>query len=325
LVISISTVCGLWHRQQRKFIVAIAGTVMTKDQYTVVGLGELLWDIFPAGEQLGGAPANFAYMTALLGDCGIVASRVGTDALGCRALERLRSDGLATSQVQLDAVYSTGTVRVRLDDEGKANFTITEDAAWDVLQWTAGWQELAAQADAVCFGSLAQRSPESRRTIRRFLEAARDEALLVFDVNLRAPFYSAEVVCESLKLAKIVKLNDEELPVLMTLCGLKGGGEEDGARRLLEVYNLQMVCLTRGGRGSLLLTEAETFAHTGFKIAIADTVGAGDAFTAALIHHYLRTASLERISEAANRLGAWVATQIGATPAADEKVLGEII
>ncbi len=296
-----------------------------ENNYLVVGLGELLWDIFPTGEQLGGAPANFAYMTALLGDCGIVASRVGTDVLGRRALERLALGGLTTSYVQLDAGYSTGTVRVRLDEEGKPNFTITEDAAWDVFAWTVDWQELAAQADAICFGSLAQRSPESRRTIRRFLEAARDEALLVFDVNLRMPFYSVEVISESLKLAKIVKLNNEELPVLMTLCGLQGGSEEDCARQLIEVYDLQMVCLTRGDRGSLLLTDTQIVEHTGFKISVADSVGAGDAFTAVLVYHYLRGASLERISEAANRMGAWVTTQVGATPIAEQSVLKEII
>lgn len=296
-----------------------------ENHYIVVGLGELLWDIFPYGEQLGGAPANFAYMTALLGDCGIVASRVGTDVRAAKALARLQLSGLTTSQVQTDEVHATGTVQVRLGEQGKPAFTINEDVAWDYLQWTADWQQLAAQADAVCFGSLAQRSPQSRSTIRRFLEATRRDALLVFDVNLRAPFYSAEVVRESLRLAKVLKLNDEELPILMTLCGLNGLGDEDCARRLLQFYDLQMVCLTRGDRGSLLLTDEGTVEHPGFRIEVVDTVGAGDAFTATLVHHYLRKASLARVSEAANRMGAWVATQTGATPVAEQSVLEEIV
>ncbi|MBI3654322.1 MAG: carbohydrate kinase [Acidobacteria bacterium] len=298
---------------------------MTTNQYTVVGLGELLWDLFPAGEQLGGAPANVAYMTTLLGDCGMVASRVGADALGRRALEQLQECGLTTSYVQLDTVHATGTVRVQLDEEGKPQFTINEDAAWEALEWTAEWQELATQANAICFGALAQRSPQSRQTIRRFLDAARDEALIVFDVNLRAPFYTAAIVIESLRRAHIVKLNDEELPLLMSLCGLQGGSAEDCLRRLLGVYDLQMVGLTRGAHGSLLVTATDTVEHNGFKIAVVDTVGAGDAFTAALIYHYRRGATLATISAAANRLGAWVATQIGATPPADEKVCAAII
>jgi fructokinase len=294
-------------------------------KYIVVGLGELLWDILPTGEQLGGAPANFAYMTALLGDRGIVASRVGTDARADQALNRLQQSGLTISHVQVDEVHATGTVQVQLGEQGKPAFTITEDVAWDYLQWTADWQQLAAQADAVCFGTLAQRSPQSHSTIRRFLEATSRDALLVFDVNLREPFYSAEVIAESLGRAEVLKLNEEELPILMSLCGLDGTGDEDCARHLMRVYDLQMVCLTRGACGSLLLTAAKTIEHTGIRIDVADTVGAGDAFTATLVHHYLRKAPLERISEAANRMGAWVATQAGATPVAGQGVLEEMI
>jgi fructokinase len=298
---------------------------MSQENYTIVGLGELLWDILPARKQLGGAPANFAYITTLLGDCGIVASRVGADALGKEALDRLQQRGQATSHVQRDTVHQTGTVRVQLDDSGKPSFTIMEDAAWDFLEWTAQWRTLATQTDALCFGSLAQRSRQSRKIIRQFLEAARRQALLVFDVNLRAPFYTAEVISESLGIANVLKLNDEELPLMMKLCGLDGSdNEEDCAHRLLQAYDLQLVCLTRGGRGSLLLSGAQVIEHPGFKIEVADTVGAGDAFTAALVHHYLRGATLERISEAANRAGAWVATQPGAMPSADETVLREI-
>ncbi|HKP11195.1 MAG TPA: carbohydrate kinase [Blastocatellia bacterium] len=298
---------------------------MNNAPYTVVGLGELLWDILPSGEQLGGAPANFAYMSALLGDRGVVASRVGADALGTRAVDRLTQAGLATSHVQVDDRRATGTVKVRLDEQAKPTFAITGDVAWDFLEWTAGWQGLAAQADAVCFGSLAQRSPQSRATIRRFLEATRGDALTFFDVNLRAPFYSARVLTESLKLARAVKLNDEEVGVVTKLCGLNGGGDEDGVRRLMRAYDLEMICVTRGERGSLLLTEAEAAEHPGFRLDAVDTVGAGDAFSAAVVHHYLRGASLGRIGDAANRLGAWVASRSGAMPAAEQSVLSEIV
>lgn len=288
---------------------------MSKAQHTVVGLGELLWDLLPSGEQMGGAPANFAYMSALLGDRGVVASRVGADALGAKAVERLTQAGLITSHVQVDDHHATGTVRVWLDEQAKPTFTITEDVAWDFMEWTANWQALAAQADAVCFGSLAQRSPQSRTTIRQFIEATRSDALTFFDVNLRAPFYSAEVLTESLRLARVVKLNDEEVRVVMKLCGLSGSDEDD-LRRLMRAYDLEMVCVTRGEHGSLLVTNAEAAVHPGFRLDAVDTVGAGDAFSAAVVHHYLRGATLERISDAANRLGAWVATQPGGMPTA---------
>ena len=285
--------------------------------YIVVGLGELLWDILPTGEQqLGGAPANFAYMTAVLGDSGLVASRIGDDPLGYKALDRLKQADVNITHVQRDATHPTGTARVRLDDEGKPAYTIVEDVAWDYFELIPDWQELAAQADAVCFGSLAQRSTESRNTIRSILSATRGETLIVFDVNLRKPFYSAEVLSESLRLSNIVKLNDEELHTVVELLNLGGGRDDDSARQLLQYYDLQMVCVTRGDCGSLLVTTSEIVEHPGFKVDVADTIGAGDAFSAALVHHYLRGASLERISEAANRLAALVATQVGATPAA---------
>jgi fructokinase len=298
---------------------------MNEGKFLVVGLGELLWDIFPSGERLGGAPANFAYMTALLGDRGVVASRVGADALGKKGIEQLQQAGLTTSYIQIDRARPTGTVPVELDEQGKPTFTIREAVAWDNLEWTASWQELATRADAVCFGSLAQRSPQSRQAIRSFLDALRNGALVLFDVNLRTPFYSADVLSDSLTRASVVKLNDEELPLVIEVMGLRrDGSDEDVARRLLRSFELQLVCVTRGSQGSLLVTGDSSDEHAGFKVAIADTVGAGDAFSAAIVYHCLRDASLVRISEAANRLGSWVATQVGATPSADPEIIGEI-
>ena len=297
---------------------------MTSKQHVIVGLGEILWDMLPVGKELGGAPANFAYMATRLGDRGIVASRVGTDELGQQAHLNLQRF-LTTSHVQFDEAHSTGTVLVRVDDKGQPDFTISETVAWDFLEWTPQWKELAAQADAVCFGSLAQRSPVSRETIRRFLEATRSEALRIFDVNLRQSFYSAEILSESLERCNVVKLNHDELPQVAELVKLGGKGEIAYALRLIHVYGLELVCVTRGEHGSLMVTDAEIVEHPGRQITVADTVGAGDAFTAALTYHYLRKERLEKISEAANRLGGWVASQVGATPQIEQDVLEEIV
>jgi fructokinase len=288
---------------------------MLTKRHIVVGLGELLWDLLPSGKQLGGAPANFAYITSLLGDNGIPASSLGDDALGTEAIHRLGELALSTSFVQKDPHHPTGTVRVEVDGAGQPRFEISENVAWDFLDWTPQWQQLAEQADAVCFGSLGQRSEQSRSTIRKFLLALRGNAVKVMDVNLRQNFYTAEVLAQSMKLATIVKLNHEELPRIMRLFELESRGQEDSARRLLSSYNLKLVCITRGNGGSLLWSAEECSEHPGFKVKVADTVGAGDAFTAALVHGYLRGTPLAEINETANRVGAWVASQSGATPA----------
>ena len=283
-------------------------------RHTVVGLGELLWDLLPSGKQLGGAPANFAYITNLLGDTGIPASRVGRDSLGNEALKKLAQLGLSNAFVQRDPTHPTGTVKVEIDSSGQPRFDISEPVAWDFLEWIPSWQLLAREADAVCFGSLAQRSAQSRSTIRSFLQATRPEAVRIFDVNLRQNFYSAQILAESVKLATIVKLNHEELPRIMHLLKHEDSGEKESARRLLSSHDLQLVCVTRGSSGSFLISPDERNEHPGFKVKVADTVGAGDAFTATLVHGYLRGSSLAQINETANRVGTWVASQSGATP-----------
>ncbi len=291
----------------------------------VVGLGEVLWDLFPEGKQLGGAPANFAYITNLLGDRGIIASRVGDDAFGDEIQQRLGTLGLEASYLQSDSARPTGTVRVRVDQDGQARFEITDMVAWDFLEWTPAWESLAQQADAICFGSLAQRSPASRETIHKFLGAARPGTARIFDVNLRQAFYSAKVLSESLKFADIAKLNAEELPRVVELLGIPHHGEQPSAERLRFAYGLKLVCVTRGAHGSLLVSESERHEHPGFRVQVADTVGAGDAFTAALVHHFLRGAGLAAMNEAANRIGAWVASCVGATPSSDDVQLRRIL
>lgn len=280
----------------------------------VVGLGEVLWDVLPGRTCLGGAPANFAYITTLMGDQGIVASRVGEDSRGLDALRRMEEFRLDIDHVQTDRKNPTGTVDVTVDAQGVAQYKISQPVAWDFLEWTSDWQKLAENADAVCFGSLAQRSPESRATIRNFLAATSPVAVKVFDVNLRQNYYSAEILSDSMKPSDIVKLNDDELPKIMTLCKMPHKDELSSARKLISMYGLKVVCITRGGRGSLLVREKTSSEHPGFKIHVADTVGSGDAFTAGLVHEYLHGASLDLMNEVANLVGAWVASEVGAMP-----------
>lgn len=287
---------------------------MARKRYTTVGLGELLWDLLPTGKQLGGAPANFAYITSLLGDEGIPASRLGEDTHGHEAIERLTDLGLPAGFIQKDATHPTGMVKVEIDGAGQPRFEICESVAWDFLEWTPQWQKLAADADAVCFGSLAQRSAQSRSTICSFLAATRSNAVRVFDVNLRQNFFTADVLANSMKLATIVKLNHDELPRIMQLFQQEHRSEESSACRLVEMYGLKLVCVTRGDGGSVLATADACSAHPGFRVKVADTIGAGDAFTAALIHEHLYGATLGRMNEVANRVAAWVASQVGATP-----------
>jgi len=280
----------------------------------VVGLGEVLWDLLPERPCLGGAPANFAYVTRLVGDQGIVASRVGEDSRGLEALRLMEELQLDIDHVQTDRNRATGAVKVELDGKGLARYEIADPVAWDFLEWTLDWQHLAEKADAVCFGSLAQRSEESRATIRRFLGAMSPHALKIFDVNLRQSFYSAEILADSMKLADMVKLNDEELPKIMSLSHLPHKDELSSAQRLADAYDVQLVCITRGGRGSLLVRNGDWSEHPGFRVRVADTVGSGDAFAAGLVHEYLHGASLDLMNEVANLVGAWVASEAGAMP-----------
>jgi fructokinase len=290
----------------------------------MVGLGELLWDVLPSGTLLGGAPANFAYMATSLGDSGIVASRVGEDSLGERACHTMAEMGLNTLYLQTDAVHETGTASVVIDSAGQPTFSIREAVAWDFLEWTEQWAELSRQVDVVCYGTLAQRSPTSAGTIDRFLRNMRSGALRVCDVNLRQSFYNAELLHGSLGRAHIVKLNSDELCEVSFLLGLGAGDEALLAKKLMSLFNLRIVCITRGANGSLLMSEDETIEHRGFRVKVSDAVGSGDAFTACLAHCYLRGKSLKQISESANRIASWVASQVGATPVIPRGTLEEI-
>jgi fructokinase len=296
----------------------------------ILGLGELLWDLLPEGELLGGAPANFSVMAGRLGNHAAMLSRIGRDDLGRRAMERLDRLPADASTVQVDPVHETGRVTVTFE-AGQPSYTIHQPAAWDFMELSDEWVRLAERADAICFGSLAQRSLESRQTIQTLVAQSSSACVRVFDVNLRAPFYSGEVIQESMELATVIKMNDAELPLVLGVLGLPadearaGDWLRLGALRLLgEFPGLQMVVITRGEHGSLLVTREEWHEHPGIAVKVADAIGAGDAFTAALTHYLLCGADLATLNEAGNRWGAWVASQPGAMPALPDDVMARI-
>ncbi|HEX8521145.1 MAG TPA: carbohydrate kinase, partial [Tepidisphaeraceae bacterium] len=241
----------------------------------------------------------------------------GRDDLGQEILHRLRQLGIGTRYIHLDARHPTGTVSVTLDAAGIPSYVIHKDVAWDFLRDSDALHELAQRTDVVCFGSLAQRAPTTRQTITSFLKHTREEALRVFDINLRQQYYNAEIVAASLAHASVLKINDEEVPKVADLLDLP---REEGQTMevLLAKFPLQLIALTRGGRGSSLYTREESSHHDGFPVEIVDTVGAGDAFTAALAVGLLRRQPLNRINTFANRLASYVCSQPGATPRVPE-------
>ena len=307
---------------------------------TIVGLGEALWDVLPGGKVLGGAPLNVAcHIHALLGargiregeapaePCagstgaspsrgrGIVASRVGIDALGDEVVRELARRDMVTDYLQRDAGHATSTVNVQLQ-AGQPTFTFTPDIAWDHLEFTPEWAELAARCDAVCFGTLAQRSPPSRTSIWRFLDAA-PQAIRLFDVNLRQGFYDRESVVEGCRRATLVKLNDEELPVVAELLALSPGAAHNQLLQLREAFDLEAIIYTRGERGTQLVLADAVIDPPPVRYPAApraDAVGAGDACAAGILAGWLLGLPPARTAELANHLGAFVASQPGATP-----------
>ena len=283
------------------------------DEFHITGIGEILWDMFPDGAQFGGAPANFVCHSQALGARSHMVSCVGNDELGRRALGFLKEHGVDISAVTQSEERGTGTVEIELDAEGVAQFEFASDVAWDALTWSEALTHVAVKTDVVCYGTLGQRSEISKNTIQRFLKGTTDECLCVFDVNLRQQFYTEGLIRDSLEFANILKLNDEELPVLSSSCGLSGSATSV-MERLRERYNLHLVALTRGAKGAILLTENSLSVCDGFAVEVRDTVGAGDAFTAAMTLGLLLGHELDRINEHACRVAAFVCSQDGAAP-----------
>lgn len=279
----------------------------------IIGIGELLWDMLPSGPRMGGAPANFACHAKALGAAAAVISRVGADESGNRLVEKLRSLGVSTEGVTADAVNPTGTVEVNLGADGQPSFKIMPGVAWDHLAVTPELTQLAAGADAICFGSLGQRSASSRDTIRQLVSSTPADALRVFDVNLREDFFTPEILDQSLKLANICKLSDAELPVIAGMLDLPGDTRSQ-LSRLLAAYGLHLIVFTRGGEGSILTDGTHWCEHAGVPTEVRDTIGAGDSFTCAVVMGLLQGWTLEKTSATANEIASFVCSRDGAVP-----------
>ncbi len=280
---------------------------------TILAFGETLWDLFPTGAKLGGAPFNFVYRADSLGDRGLIATRLGTDSLGDRALAEIESLGLDTTHVQRDGARPTGTVPVTVDDRGNPDFVITPDVAYDYVEATGSLLEAAARADCVCFGTLVQRTPVSRESLRRTLDAA-EGALKLLDINLRKDCYSEETIAASLERADVLKLNDDEARELAGGFGLGEVSVREFAVAAVGRWSLSHCVVTMGELGALCAAAGgETAYVPGYRADLVDTCGSGDAFTAGFIHRLLGGRPLEECCELGCALGAMVASQEGAT------------
>lgn len=280
----------------------------------VVGMGEALWDVLPEGKKIGGAPANFAYHVSQFGLPSCVVSAIGDDALGKEIIENFTSKGL--DQLIAEVPYPTGTVQVEIDQTGIPLYDIKENVAWDNIPYTEHLDALAKRTKAVCFGSLAQRNVVSRNTINHFLDTMPkdDDSLIVFDVNLRQGFYNKEILCKSMQNCNILKINDEELITVSRMFGYPGIDLQDKCWILLGKYNLKMLILTCGINGSYVFTPGNVSFQPTPKVEVADTVGAGDSFTAAFIASILKGKSVTEAHTIAVKTSAFVCTQKGAMP-----------
>ncbi len=290
----------------------------------VVGMGEALWDVLPEGKKIGGAPANFAYHVSQFGFNSRVVSAVGDDKLGQEILDTFKERGLKGYVEKVP--YPTGTVQVELDAEGVPMYDIKEGVAWDNILFTPELEELAKKTRAVCFGSLAQRSVVSRETIGKFLDAMPEGSrqCKIFDINLRQGFYTKEILCQSMRKCNILKINDEELVTVSRMFGYPGIDLQDKCWILLAKYNLKMLILTCGVNGSYVFTPGEvSFVETP-KVEVADTVGAGDSFTATFVAAILKGHTVREAHQLAVKVSAYVCTQSGAMPIFPEEILKEL-
>lgn len=285
---------------------------MSKD--IIVGIGEVLWDMLPEGRKIGGAPANFAYHVSQFGLPSCVVSAVGNDKLGKEIIENFESKGYNQLIEVVD--FPTGTVQVNIDSDGIPVYDITENVAWDNLQFIPELEELAKRTGAVCFGSLAQRNVVSRNTIKSFLETmpGGTDTLIVFDVNLRQGFYNKEILCDSLERCNILKINDEELIIISRILDCPWIDFRNICRSLLEQYNLKILILTCGINGSYVFTPDNVSFMPTPTVEVSDTVGAGDSFTAAFISSILKGMSVKDAHSRAVQTSAFVCTQSGAMP-----------
>jgi len=282
--------------------------------YQIVAIGEVLWDLLPTGKKVGGAPGNFAYHARQLGADAQMISRVGNDDLGHELLDFYRSRGLPVDFIAMDEKYPTGAVDVVVDSNGQPHYTFRDDVAWDHLVADEKSLTLCRNADAICYGTLAGRGTASREPLRQMILAAPKNAIRIFDVNLRAPHYKQENVLELLELANILKLNNDEIRVIARMLGNDATDVHDLAAWLRQKYDYKLLILTCGENGGILMTEKETSVYRSDPVNVVDTVGAGDAFTAAALIGYLNGEPLETINKTAADLAAYVCTQQGGMP-----------
>jgi fructokinase len=288
---------------------------------TVIGLGEVLWDVFPDSKRPGGAPANVAFQANQLGYRGIVLSAVGDDESGCELIEQLQRNGLDISLVRRDAAHATGRVTVSLTDEGQPDYTIHEGVAWDYLAAADDWLDAVGRAAAIAFGTLAQRSEPSREAIHQVLSACPAECLIVYDVNLRQKWYQTAWMERSLEAADVVKLNRDEVGILGEHFKIAADNALEFADALLSRFErLKLICVTRAEEGCLLVTQDETVDVPGTPVDVVDAVGAGDAFTAGLITARLEGWPLETAGNFANAVGGLVASRAGAMPSLQQEL-----
>ena len=286
----------------------------------VVGLGEVLWDVLPEGNKLGGAPANFAYHAGqfLGSDNTIAISALGEDALAEETIEALREHNL--NDLLPRVPYPTGTVQVTLAEGGIPTYDIKENVAWDNIPFDDDIAAIARNCRAVCFGSLAQRNIVSRTTIQKFLDATPDDCLKIFDINLRQQFYTKEIIQESIRRCNILKINDEELVLIGRMFGYPGLDIENKCWLILGKYNLDMLVLTCGTNGSYVFTPGAVSFQETPKVTVADTVGAGDSFTGSFVGSILNGKSVPEAHRTAVRVSAFVCTQNGAMPVVPDEL-----
>jgi fructokinase len=282
----------------------------------ILSFGDMLWDLFPEGPKFGGAPGNYACHAARLGGEVYMVSGVGAGERGTEALAVLRGQGVKDELVQRLENYPTGIVTVEVDEGGKPTFEIGEDAAWDHWEWNQAIEEKVRQADAVCYGTLGQRGQKPREGIRKAMGVAKEEGIMrVHDVNLRPPFFDDAVIRDSLALCSVYKLSDDELERVCKACGIPLSDDpEDTLREILEKYALEVLVMTRGAEGAVLITPDALYEQPGVKADIVDTVGAGDSFTAALTLGLLRKDPFPEILRDACEVAAAVCSHAGAVP-----------
>ncbi|MHA1575078.1 MAG: carbohydrate kinase family protein [Alphaproteobacteria bacterium] len=281
------------------------------NKQTIVGIGEVLWDKFPEGKHVGGAPANFVFYAKTKDTDSFLISSVGVDDDGNEILEKFKKLNFPSLYIEQTKKYLTGTVDVTVDGYGIPEYIINKNVAWDFVSWSEDLKKLAQKTDAVCFGSLGQRSEISRKTINLFLSETSEFCLKIFDVNLRQNFFNKEILKNSLVHANVLKLNDEELPVIAKIINISGS-EKEVCEEIIKKFDLKILALTKGDKGSFLFSKTEMVFHPGFPVSVVDTVGVGDAFTAALAVGLLKKNPLSKIIENANRLASDICARKGA-------------